>query len=132
VFNGTGSIVTINDSPSLELSAAMTLEAWVNPTAAPGGWVDVVYKQTDNYLLEASSTTGAGPTAAGTFGNGFQSVAGSSALGLNTWTHVAVNFDSVNVKVGVNGVNVASQAQTSPLTTSTQPLQIGGDSIYGQ
>src|SRR5439155_13123475 len=80
VFNGTSSIVTINDTPSLELSSAMTLEAWVYPTATPIGWVDVVYKQNDNYLLEASSTVGAGPTAAGTFGDGFQAVAGPQGL----------------------------------------------------
>ncbi len=133
VFNGTSSIVTINDSDSLHLTTGMTLEAWVNPVAAPGGWVDVIYKQNDNYLLEASSTVGlGGPTAAGTFGDGLQSVAGSSALTLNTWTHVAVTFDGANLTVWVNGVNVASQPQTSPLTTSILPLQVGGDSIYGQ
>jgi hypothetical protein len=32
----------------------------------------------------------------------------------------------------VNGVQVASQAQTGAIRTSTYPLQIGGDSIYGQ
>jgi hypothetical protein len=32
-FNGTNSIVTIPDSSSLDLTAGMTLEAWVNPSA---------------------------------------------------------------------------------------------------
>ena len=32
----------------------------------------------------------------------------------------------------VNGVQVASQAQTGAIAISTNPLQIGGDSIYGQ
>src|SRR5678815_2327642 len=32
VFNGTSARVTINSSPSLQLSTGMTLEAWVNPS----------------------------------------------------------------------------------------------------
>jgi hypothetical protein len=31
-FNGTNARVTVNDSPSLDLTTAMTLEAWVFPT----------------------------------------------------------------------------------------------------
>jgi hypothetical protein len=133
VFNGTSSIVTVNDSPLLQLTTAMTLEAWVYPTKVPSGWVDVIYKQDDNYMLSASSNGGPpGPTGAGTFGGTFQQVAGPSALGVNTWTHVAVTFDGANLTVWVNGVSVASQAATPPLLTSNLPLQIGGDSIFGQ
>ncbi|HYR88021.1 MAG TPA: fibronectin type III domain-containing protein [Terriglobia bacterium] len=133
VFNGTNSLVTINDSASLHLSTGMTLEAWVFPTATPSGWVDLIYKQNDAYLLEASSTWGGqGPTGGGTFDNGFQAVPGPSPISVNAWTHLAVTFDGANITLWINGVNVASQAQTSPLTSSTLPLQIGGDSIYGQ
>jgi fibronectin type 3 domain-containing protein len=134
VFNGSSSVVTINDSSSLHLTTGMTVEAWVNPTALQGAaWIDVIYKQTDIYQLAASSTVGGeGPTAGGTFGNGWQNVAGPSALAVNSWTHLAMTFDGANLRVWINGVNVASQPQTSPLTTSTMPLQIGGDSIYGQ
>ncbi|HET8754994.1 MAG TPA: hypothetical protein VFM58_03245 [Solirubrobacteraceae bacterium] len=35
-FNGSGAAVTIPDSSSLDLSSGMTLEAWVNPSAAGG------------------------------------------------------------------------------------------------
>ena len=33
LFNGTTAFVTVNDSASLDLTTAMTLEAWVYPTA---------------------------------------------------------------------------------------------------
>src|SRR4051812_33519121 len=33
-FNGTSSIVSIADSPSLDLSSGLTIEAWVQPTAS--------------------------------------------------------------------------------------------------
>ena len=31
-FNGTNALVTINNAPSLQLTSAMTVEAWVYPT----------------------------------------------------------------------------------------------------
>jgi len=36
------------------------------------------------------------------------------------------------MRLYVNGVQVSSLAQTVAIATSTNPLQIGGDSIYGQ
>lgn len=36
------------------------------------------------------------------------------------------------MRLYVNGVQVASKSQTGVLATSPNPLQIGGDSLYGQ
>ena len=36
------------------------------------------------------------------------------------------------MRLYVNGTQVASPAKTGAIATSTNPLQIGGDSIYGQ
>ena len=63
-FNGSSGRVDIVDAPSLRLTNAMTLEAWVNPTTVSGGpvgWRDVLYKGNDNYFLEAVSTHVARP-----------------------------------------------------------------------
>jgi hypothetical protein len=37
--------VTVLDSASLHLSGQVTMEAWVNPSAAPLGWQAVVFKE---------------------------------------------------------------------------------------
>jgi hypothetical protein len=127
-FNGTTGFVTVPDAPSLRLTGTMTLEAWVYPTSLSGSWRDVIYKGNDNYYLEALSTQGGAPATGGTFGETY----GLSALALNTWSHLAATYDRVTLRLYVNGVQVASRALTGPIATSNNPLQIGGDSIYGQ
>ena len=61
-----------------------------------------------------------------------QKLLGPNALTANTWAHLAATYDGATVRLYVNGVQVASRAQTGAIATSTNPLQIGGDSIYGQ
>jgi hydrogenase maturation factor HypE len=51
---------------------------------------------------------------------------------LNTWTHLAATYDGATLLFYVNGVQVSSLAQTGSIVTSSNPLQIGGDSIFGQ
>ncbi len=127
-FNGTNARVTVADSPSLDLTTGMTLEAWVFPTAG-GNWRDVVYKgQNDIYYLMSSSTGGA-PATGGTFAS---PLFGPSALPLNTWSHLAATYDGQTLRLFRDGVQVASRAQTGPINTSTGTLTIGGDALYGQ
>jgi uncharacterized repeat protein (TIGR01451 family) len=132
VFNGTGALVTVPNAASLQLTTGVTLEAWVNPSVVTAAWRDVIYKGSngaDNYYLEATTPIGGGaPGAGGTFGE----IYGTAALPVNTWTHLAVTYDRVVQRLYVNGVQVSSVAATGAISTSTNPLQIGGDSIYGQ
>jgi hypothetical protein len=127
-FNGTNAYVNVPSSTSLQLTSAMTLEAWINPSLISGVWCDVIYKGTDNYYLEADSTNGKPATRATTGGALF----GTGALTTNTWTHLAGTYDGTTLRLYVNGMQVSSRAQTGPITVSTNPLQIGGDSFYGQ
>ena len=41
-------------------------------------------------------------------------------------------YDGTTLRLYVNGTQVASTAHTGAIATSTNPLQIGGDSLYGQ
>ena len=121
--------MTVPDSNSLDLSTGMTLEAWVNPTAI-GGWRDVIYKGTDDvYYLEGSSSFSGSPPATG-IGPG--AMGGSTGLPLNTWSHIAGTYDGARLQLYVNGTQVASQPHTGSISTSTGPLTIGGDALYGQ
>jgi uncharacterized repeat protein (TIGR01451 family) len=131
-FNGTSAKVTIPDAPSLRLTSGMTLEAWVYPTSVPSTWKDAVYKGNDNYYLSASSCCSGQPVGGGIFSGSYGEVYGSPNLTANTWTHLAATYDGSVLRLYVNGAEVASKLQTGTLATSTNPLTIGGDPIYGQ
>jgi len=129
-FNGTSALVTINNATTLQLSTAMTLEAWVNPSTVSSAWRDVIFKANDNYYLEGTSTASGRPATGGTFAS--SPLYGTTALAVNSWTHLAATYDGTTTRLYVNGTQVSSQAQTGAMASSTNPLQIGGDSFYGQ
>jgi fibronectin type 3 domain-containing protein/predicted transcriptional regulator len=131
-FNGTNSLVTIPDAAALHLTTGMTLEAWVNPSTVNGNWRDVVYKGNDNYYLEATSTNASKPDAGLIAGGSYGDAYGTAALPANTWSYLAETYDGTTLRLYVNGTQVASTAHTGAIATSTNPLQIGGDSLYGQ
>ena len=133
-FNGTNARVNVANSSSLQLSSGMTLEAWVNPSTVSSAWRDVVYKGDDNYYLSGTSDRTSRPAGGGTFGSGKanSNAFGSTALTANTWSHLALTYDGGTLRLYVNGTQVGTQNRSGVIASSTNQLQIGGDSIYGQ
>jgi Concanavalin A-like lectin/glucanases superfamily/Domain of unknown function (DUF1929) len=144
-FNGTSSKVTVADAASLDLSTAMTLEAWVMPSAVMTGWKSVIDKNTDGYYLMASSSSGCksgvgcSMAVGGTFSNGNQNLfgpapptAGPPVLPANTWHHVAATLLAGNLHLYLDGVEKATRAQAAPFTPTTGTLQIGADAYAGE
>ena len=130
-LNFNGSFVTVPDSPSLDLTTAMTLSAWVYPSTPPAGWQDVIFKAVDVYYLEGSSTSGGSvPAAGGSFAGG--ALYGTSALPVGVWSHLAATYDGVRLRLYVNGVEVSNRPQSGTLQVSGGALTIGGDASYGQ
>src|SRR5262249_10045977 len=65
-FNGTNAWVTVADNTLLHLANGMTLEAWVNPSAASSDWTAAVIKERPGGLAYALyATDGAGKPPAG-------------------------------------------------------------------
>ena len=96
-------------------------------------WRDVIYKGNDNYWLEATSNPVAVsrlPGHAGFVGRGDSTA--RRPWPTNTWTFLTETYNGSALDLYVNGTLVSSLAQTGNILTSTNPLQIGGDSIYGQ
>jgi hypothetical protein len=130
-FNGAGR-VTVPDSSSLDLTTGMTLEAWVNPSVQPTDWNPVLMKARPGDLVYALY--------AGTPGNlpnsqivttGKSQLTGASGLPVNTWSHLAATYDGGTLRMYVNGAQVASQAVSGGMLTSTGVLTIGGEGVWG-
>lgn len=131
-FNGTSDWVTIPHAAVLNLTTALTLEAWVKPSAL-ADWRAVLLKESSSglsYALYASDT--ASHPSGYIRRSGDVGASGSSAPALNTWTHLATTYDGATLRLFVNGVQAASRAVTGSIVTSASPLRIGGDSVWGE
>ena len=72
--------MAIPGSASLNVSTAMTLSAWIQPTAGQSGWRTIMQRERDAYFLNASNDTGAlRPSGGGTFDGGVNWVVGPTA-----------------------------------------------------
>jgi hypothetical protein len=135
-FNGAHTL-TVPHSASLNLTSAMTLEAWVFPTAAFTQWATVIMKErsgTFAYTLYAGSPTNRpnGYFNTGTTQGTEHGVAGPSALPVNVWSHLATTYDGMALRLYLNGVQIASAAYSGPIVTTTGALRIGGNDIWGE
>jgi hypothetical protein len=133
-FNG-NSWVTVADNALLHLTTGMTLEAWVDPAATSTDWTAAVIKERTGGLAYALyATDGPAKPPAGYIdksGTDYETAAGS-LLPLNTWTHLAVTYDGSTIRLYVNGTQVATKAVSGSIISSTAPLRIGGDSVWGE
>src|SRR5262245_41937826 len=65
-------------------------------------------------------------------GGSYADAFGPAALPASSWSYLAETYDGSTLRLYVNGTEVASTAHTGTIANSANPLQIGGDSIYGQ
>ena len=131
-FNGINSLVVVNSSSSLSFSSSMTLEAWVYPAASQSGWRTIVQKEVDAYFLHASGSSGLMPAAGGTFAGAMSFTSSASAIPVSGWSHLAMTYDGANIRLYVNGAQVASKVQTGAIQTTGSALRIGGNVPYGE
>jgi fibronectin type 3 domain-containing protein len=133
-FDGVNDWVTIPDANALDLTTAMTLEAWVRPSALVADWTSVVFKeQSGNYAYALYANTGTSrPSANAVTGGTDHDIRGTAALPLNAWTHLAATYDGANLRLYVGGVLVGTQVATGSIVTSTGVLHLGGNLVWGE
>jgi hypothetical protein len=134
-FDGSNDIVNINDSATLDLTAGMTLEAWVRPTTGTN-WRTILMKERPGHLtygLYANTSSPSRPAVeVATTSGGNVELRGSAQLPTNAWSHVAATFDGWSLTLYVNGNQVGSLPASGSLITSSNALRIGGNAIWGE
>jgi hypothetical protein len=127
-FDGVNSQVEIPHDEALNIQDAITMEAWIKPSAEVGlGGIVQKWGDTTNrrqYLLCTVNDkirtyiSGSGDT--------WPSVECTSSIPLNEWTHVAGVYDSSNIKIYINGGFEGETANDEGLFASDIPVWIGG------
>jgi hypothetical protein len=137
-FDGVNDWVTVPDSAALDLTTAMTVEAWVRP-AALNGWDTVVLKERGAndlayglYANDGAPLDGgtAAPSGVARASGGHQTVLGVAPLAIGVWTHVATTYDGTTQRLFINGAEAASRAQAGLIAVSGGALRIGGNASF--
>src|SRR5213078_3068216 len=110
-FNATtDSGVIVPSSNTLNPTNAITIDAWVYPTSFPNNVPTVVRKDINNVgTTQYSLSVGDGATP-GVLSCNIGGTAGATggSIPLNQWSHVACTYDLHNIRIYINGVEVAS------------------------
>jgi hypothetical protein len=129
-LDGTG-YLNIPASTSMAIAPAMTLEAWIYPTASPSGFSAIIVQ--DRYYLYASSDAGVCPTPLAPIG-GYSTTVGhylcaTSLPPQGQWSYLTVTHDGTTTTFYLNGNVIASQISTDPMIPTTYPMTIGASSF---
>lgn len=130
-YDGTDGKLTIPDSNSLDIGSTGTIMAWVKIPSSPVAFGQVIGKRETgvasgfSYLIDMGA---GGNVIRGLLSDGvdLDIITGGSTLSTDTWTHVAMTWDSSNLRVYFNGVSDATPvSQTVTPFTNTFALGIG-------
>jgi Leucine-rich repeat (LRR) protein len=108
LFDGLDDYVEIADSPTLDITTALTLEAWINPLAAPADYQPIIAKANPD-LNERSYALFVGTDmslvmAVSELGTDYDAlVASTYPLETGVWQHVTGVYQTGSLKVYING-----------------------------
>ena len=133
-FNGTNAVMTIPENPSLDISSAITLEAWVYATKNSGAQ-DVISKssnsQNTGYIFPRTDDGWTHTVFYLNVAGGWHTLS-AAYPSLNAWHHLAATYDGTTMSVYIDGVLAASQAQTETIATNTNALALGVQPGYSE
>jgi hypothetical protein len=124
-FDGRNDVVRVADSGSLDVSRAMTLEAWVR-TPVPGSrWRPVVVKQRRAgaaYGLFSAGRKGGGSLVTT---SSRKTLGGRARSGGGKWRHLATTWNGRTLRLYVDGRLVGRRRLSRHAVKSAGPLRIG-------
>jgi hypothetical protein len=133
-FNGTNAVITIPENSSLDITSAITLEAWIYATKN-SGVQDVVSKSSNTinngYIFPRTDDGWAHTVFYLNVAGGWKTLA-AVYPSLNAWHHLAATYDGATMSVYIDGVLAASQAETGTIATNSNALALGDQTGYSE
>lgn len=117
--------IDVPASPSLNSTAGVTVEAWVNPTTAGGTYQALISKANNDYaiLLGAGSATWFYLRMNGNIG-----LMGTAVpVVANAWNHIVYTADGTQLKLYLNGSQIFTSANGSLPPVDSQDVFIGSE-----
>jgi hypothetical protein len=121
----------IPDSPALNPTSAITIEAWValSVPSANQSCRSIVGKDYHTSYWVGYCNSGSGARLR-SYVHGTASLFDGGVIPNGPWIHVAVTSDGITRNHYIDGELVATHAETGPPTGSTAALEIGGDASW--
>lgn len=131
-YDGSAGRTVVNSSGSLNVTAALTLEAWARPDTLPASsaYTRTVLRKDGQYLLRILSN-GAVVFRIWVGGVAREAVTAAGTVAAGRVYHLVATYDGASQIVYVNGAAKASRAQAGALSTTANPLLIGASSSGG-
>ncbi|MEO8211347.1 MAG: LamG-like jellyroll fold domain-containing protein, partial [bacterium] len=127
-FNGFNSYIAVPNTSDFNPSSALTLEAWVNPSALGPSTMSVIGKnyQTSYFIgIQVSGRVVFYPKA----GSSFRSRV-TSVVPVNQWTHIAGTYDGTTTSIYINGfLDTTTNAFSGAVGTNSDSLFLGADRV---
>ena len=122
-LDGTNDYVNCGSNSSVDITGALTMEAWVNPDVVSTQSVIKKNTETSGYELSLSLS-----------GKVFVRLNGSYRIDSGTsypydgsWTHIAATYDGTTMKLYINGVLEGTLTGPTLITSNSNNLVIGTD-----
>ena len=127
VFDGANAQVRIADSPSLSISGtALTIAAWVKPTAGDGYRV-IVHKERQYSLAILNGQL----TYADSVTWSYSTLGAYGSIPVGSWSHVVVTFDGRAIAFYVNGALVGSKLRPGAISDNANPVCVAAYNCSG-
>jgi len=122
-FDGDGDYVSVGHDDSLNMTNAITVDAWIRPSGTGLNNGIILMK---NYLKYGLIwLPGTGKITFSLDIGGWADHLSTSTVPVGEWTHVAGTYDGSNVKIYINGSLDATHPRTGSIATSTGNLTLG-------
>lgn len=123
-FNGNGSVIVPN-SPSLNITEQITIEAWITFSDAGKGQDMVIARIEPSYSLQKFNNDQIEGWVSIAGWKGVRGLAGGQVLKPNTWYHVAFSYDGKVLKTYVNGELDRENKISGKIDVVNAPFTIG-------